>query len=39
MEDKIYTMYIEQLKKFPLLSPEQEKELARKIQDGDEGAK
>lgn len=39
MEDKIYMMYIEQLKKYPLLNPEQEKELARKIQRGNEAAK
>lgn len=39
MEDKIYRMYMERLKKIPLLTREQEKELARKIQKGDAVAK
>lgn len=39
MEDKIYTMYMEQITKFPLLSSEEEKELAQKIQRGEEAAR
>ncbi|MGI5173771.1 sigma-70 family RNA polymerase sigma factor [Treponema sp. OMZ 840] len=38
MEQNLYRMYINQIKKFPLLSPEQEKICAYKIQRGDKKA-
>lgn len=39
MEQTLYQTYIAQIKNIPLLTAEQEKDLARKIQKGDEAAK
>ncbi len=39
MEDSIYKIYADQIRKIPLLSCEREKELAFRIQNGDERAK
>lgn len=37
-EEKLLQIYLEEISKYPLLSPEEEKELARKIKEGDKNA-